>query len=467
MRLTWTASSDPSVVGYVVVRGTDVIGFNEEPTYLDDTRAAAAAVLFFDTAGAARGLRSRASEAAHSGAQRLGYTDFTWGGADRNPSSPTVDKPQSKLWFADGTWWGILFAGDHQGSLRPAFYIHQFDRVAQGWINTGVEVDERDRSHGDVLWDESSGKLYVLSLTDGGAAKLYRYSYDAGAYAIDDGYPVRVTETGSESATIAKDSSGILWATMTQLPDGSGPCVDGQPCTVRILHSLGRDYRWTESKPISVDDNVVAPDDISAVLAFGGDRIGVVWSDQQMGAFAFATHVDGKPDDEWTKEIIDVAPRGSDDHMNAKTDSNGRVYIVVKTSVNDDSLGSPDAPLIVLWVRDPDGTWRNAPVWRTREDVTRPQVVVDESRGTIVVVGTTPGTGGAIVMKSSSISDLAFSEGLGTPLLAAGRINNPTTTKETVSLEDGVLILAADTPSRTYWHALVRDKSDSGPTPSP
>ena len=97
----------------------------------------------------------------------------------------------------------------------------------------------------------------------------------------------------------------------------------------------------------------------------------------------------------------------------------------------------------------------------------RPQVVVDEDRGEVVVVGATPGTGGAIVMKSSPVAELTFTEGLGTPLLAAGRMNNVTTTKQTVSLDDSVLVLAGDTPSRTYWHAIIRAETDDGPAPSP
>jgi calcineurin-like phosphoesterase family protein len=466
-RIEWTASSDPSVIGYLVLRGTDVIGFTEEPAYVDETLSADASVLYFVRAVDASGARSPPSETAHGGVESLGYTDDTWGPADRNPSSPTVDKPQSKLWFADGSWWGILFAGESQGAPRRAFYIHRFDQAAQGWTNTGVEVDDRDRSQADALWDEKEGKLYVLSVTDGGAAKLYRYSYEGGKYVPDEGYPVRVTETGAESVTIAKDSTGTLWATLTQPPDGSGVCVDGQTCTVRVLHSLDRDYRWTSPVQLPVDDTAIAPDDISAVVAFGGDRIGVVWSNQLLGAFVLATHVDGRPDDEWTSEIIDAAPRGSDDHINAKADSNGRLYIIAKTSVNDEALGSPDAPLVVLWLRDVNGTWRHATVWRTRDDVTRPQVVVDEERGIAVAVGATPGEGGAIVMKSTFVDDLHFAEGLGTPLLAAGRMNNATMTKQTVSLEDGILVLAADTASRTYWHAIIRDGSQGVPAPSP
>ncbi|MHB8114188.1 MAG: hypothetical protein ACYDHA_12110, partial [Bellilinea sp.] len=34
----------------------------------------------------------------------VGYKDFGYGTA----VAPTADKPQSKLWYHDGFWWGVL-----------------------------------------------------------------------------------------------------------------------------------------------------------------------------------------------------------------------------------------------------------------------------------------------------------------------------------------------------------------------
>ena len=37
-----------------------------------------------------------------------GYRDFSYSAS--GVSAPTGEKPQSKLWYADGSWWGALFS---------------------------------------------------------------------------------------------------------------------------------------------------------------------------------------------------------------------------------------------------------------------------------------------------------------------------------------------------------------------
>jgi hypothetical protein len=152
---------------------------------------------------------------------------------------------------------------------------------------------------------------------------------------------------------------------------------------------------------------------------------------------------------------LEVAPRGADDHLNVKADSAGRVYLIGKTSLNDPANASPRLPLMVLWQRSVDGTWRDSTVWTVADDVTRPQIVVDEKAGRVVAIAAQPGSGGSVYAKSASLSDLAFPSGLGTVLLSSGEMNNPTTTKQTVSLADGILVLASDTRTHTYWHAII------------
>src|SRR4051812_21482126 len=36
-----------------------------------------------------------------------GYRDFAWSAAGVN--GPSAEKPQSKLWYNDGLWWGNMF----------------------------------------------------------------------------------------------------------------------------------------------------------------------------------------------------------------------------------------------------------------------------------------------------------------------------------------------------------------------
>ena len=462
--LTWApGTGGTSAVGYLVLRGEERLAFTTTPTYVDKTLPAGASVLYTVRAIDAGGSVSLESDTAHSGGSHPGFTDFAWATVNANPASPTADKPQSKLWVWDGSWWGILWDHDPANKNHNAFYIERFDLSSQAWTNTGVEVDDRDRSHADVLWDPASLNLYVASTIDSGGAKLFRYSWEGGRYVADQGFPIHLTDDGSESITIGKDSTGRLWATMTQRPDGTGACVDGLPCVVKVLHSLGVEWDWSKPATLPVPSATVKPDDISTLVAFGGKDIGVAWSNQLLGGFFFSIHRDGTPDTQWTTESIEIAPRGSDDHMNLKTDSQGRVYLIGKTSLNDPANASPKDPLMVLWVRDPSGAWRHSTVWTVADNTTRPQIVIDEAAGRVYAITAAHASGGAIYVKSAAISDLVFPSGLGSALMAVGDINNPTTTKQTVRLSDGILILAGDTSSHTYWHAVITSQDIAAP----
>src|SRR3954454_14651261 len=64
-----------------------------------------------------------------------GYRDGTFSGVT-NP--PTSEKPQSKLWYNDGSWWAVMYT--------PATFdwrIYRLDRGTETWLSTGVPVDDR------------------------------------------------------------------------------------------------------------------------------------------------------------------------------------------------------------------------------------------------------------------------------------------------------------------------------------
>lgn len=453
--LAWDPPEDTTaIIGYDVLRGDELIGFTAETSFDDASLPPDASVLYSVRAVSAAGLRSAPTPPVHSGGAALGFSSSVWSAVGQNPASPTRDKPQSKLWFADGSWWGVLYTDGAADNLPSGYYIHKLDVESQAWTNTGAAADERDRSHADALWDEASQRLYVVSAIDSGAIKLYRYDYGEGEYILDPGFPVRLTAGGAESATIDIDSDGRLWVALTQAADGSGLCVVGKSCLVQFMHSTSQDYRWSSPMAIPADGTDVTPDDIAAVVAYDG-RIGVAWSNQFDGSMRFASHVDGDPDSSWTAETL-VSGRGaSDDHLNVKADDDGRVYLVFKTALNGPANAPPDASLVAVWVRDTGGVWRSATAWTVADDVTRPQILVDPTLGRLAVIAATPAAGGAIYAKTSAIDSLAFEPGLGQPVMLGVRINNPTTTKQPVDLTSGGLVLSGDIDTHLYWHSML------------
>ena len=60
---------------------------------------------------------------ARSAAVEVGYRDFSY---STSITAPTGQKPESKLWYADGTWWGALW----NNTVRR-MEIHRFNQAAQ------------------------------------------------------------------------------------------------------------------------------------------------------------------------------------------------------------------------------------------------------------------------------------------------------------------------------------------------
>jgi hypothetical protein len=376
---------------------------------------------------------------------------------------PTGSKPESKLWF-NGGWWAIMV-----DPATKAQHIFRLDRAGQVWVDTGVAADPRPTAHADALWDAASGKLYVAShdfteyparpTTNG--ARLWRFSYDpgAGTYRPDPGFPVTLNDAKTETVVIAKDSKGKLWATW----------VAG--LQVWVTHTTSSDAAWTAPQALPVPGATVAIDDISSVVAFGGNRIGVLWSNQADGTYRFAVHADGKGDKaaNWTAAALPggVAP---DDHINVKADGAGRVYAAVKHTV-----GSPGtAPLISLFARDTAGAWSRTTVGYLSDSNTRPIVLLDQQRQEIHVVATGPTPpsangqqGGTIYDRTSPLGAISFAPGPGLPVIRAasgGSLNDVSSTKQNLDATTGIVVIASNTPTASYWHA---DLSAAAPAPPP
>jgi hypothetical protein len=395
----------------------------------------------------------------------LGYRDPGY----RKAQIPTADKPQSKLWFQDGTWWGLL-----SNPATGATQIYRLDRATQAWINTGTTVDTRASARGDALWD--GNKLYVVSGTTvvsewgqppdpaavaAGSAQLSRFSYDptTQTYSLDPGFPVTVHTGSTESITLAKDSTGELWVTYTQVaPDNSNQ--------VYVNHSVGGDDVWGTPIPLPTPAAAVNYDDISSIIAFGGNKIGIMWSNQDAKKFYFAVHADGDPDTAWQTEVaygggVAGCTGGcANDHISLKTD-NGLIYAGVKTAAKNNGQ-----PFVVLLVRDTQGHWTSNVFGTVEELHTRPLVLIDDEHRELYLFAVLPEVGGSIYYKATSLDNISFAPGQGTLLLKSSGdadISNPTSTKQNLNSATGLVVLASANMNGHYWHNYL---SLDGPPPA-
>ena len=330
-------------------------------------------------------------------ADRVGERDFSFGA--QGVGAPTGERPQSKLWWNDGSWWGSLF-----NPATDVYSLHRFDWATKQWADTGTVIDERNASHADILWDGTH--LYVAtagptSTNAAHAARILRYSYDpvTKRYALDPGFPIAISDSGMEAVVLDKDTTGKLWITYTQNSQ------------VVVNRSLGDDLTWGTPFVPPIKGTTVTPDDISAVVAFD-DRIGVLWSNMLVDAIYFAEHRDGDPDEVWQVSRTAIqGPKEANDHLNLKSlqaDGAGRVFALVKTSHGNRRPPNSNAPLIRLLVRDA-GNWSNAVFGRVGDNHTRPIVLLDAEHRQLYVFATSPCCkGGAIYDKQASLDNFTF-----------------------------------------------------------
>jgi hypothetical protein len=391
-----------------------------------------------------------------------GYRDFNFGsGVD---PTLTGEKPQSKLWWNDGYWWGSLW-----DPSMGKYAIYKLNFATQSWSSTGVAIDDRGTSRADALWDGQ--RLYIASNVfadnSGGStsssqsARLYRYSYNSSTktYALDSGFPVNVNSSKSETLVIDKDSTGQLWVTWTE------------NSKVKVNRSTTNDQTWGTPFDLPVQGANISSDDISTLIAFDG-KIGLMWSNQNDKKIYFAIHRDSDADNTWQAKETSLADGNggpiADDHINIKLsgDSNGNLYAVTKSSFADADGVKPGVYFIKRAI---SGGWSSYEVGKNTEDHTRPILLIDNGNQKAYVFAKAVVNGNdVIVMKSSSLGTISFPQGLGTPFIQSSTdkvINNPTSTKQWLDGARDLVVLASDESSKYYLHNYI-DLSGGSSTPT-
>ena len=401
-----------------------------------------------------------------------GFRDFSYG---TTVTAPTGQKPESKLWFNDGRWWAVMF-----DTASNRFEIYGFNPDSQGtnaWTTTGTAVDGRRTAEADVKW-VSNGKLYVVTHIAEGATtadntvNVKRYGYTPGARPGTGTYTLEATKTVAngafETAVLERDSVGRLWVTWTAANGAGGR-------SVFVTHTVASDTDFVAPFVLPVTNaNNLNADDISTIVATGG-KVGVLWSNQATSELRFAVHNDTDGDRTWTSKVLCASTKCPDDHLNIKSldgDGTGQAFAIVKTSLND--IASPaTAPLIVLWHIDMATLAADShTVWTVGDNATRGIVLLDKENREAYTFSAAPCcSGGVVYMKHAPFSNLSFPSGLGTPFIQSAtdtRINNPTSTKQSLDSTTGLLVLAGDDGTRFYLHNfLALPAAGAPPPPSP
>jgi hypothetical protein len=383
------------------------------------------------------------------------------------PNAPTATKPESKLWFAAGTWWAVRFEAAPTHDTDGAFVIWRFNLATQKWAKTTTVVDVRNSSRADVLWDGT--KLYIASHVADETpprptvpSRLYRFSYNSGSgsWTLDGGFPAEIGPNASESLVLAKDATGQLWAAWTEddpttVDDpATTTVVEGRDGQVVVNRSTTDDATW--GTPFVLEQGLSA-DDIATITNFGTNRLGVLWSDQQAEApstdtgFYFAVHDDGAADTVWgDPEEAFAGPGEGDDHLSVKIDRVGNVYALVKST----EAGSADDAVRLL-KRDPSGDWTARVVWGDGDNITRPVLLLELRGGVAHAFGTWSKSTNGIFHKSAPLAGSSdFASGRGELVIDSDGVNNATVSKRGVNATSDILVLASNDLTERYWHAF-------------
>ncbi len=369
---------------------------------------------------------------------------------------PTGDVGQSKLWFHDGAWWGVLIA---EGS--GAYHIHRFDWEGGRWIDTGAVVAPRASVQPDVVAEGES--VWIATggwATTSRAASLFRFSYDAehGRYAPDPDLPVRIADERAEGLTLARDAEGRLWAAWI---GESG---------LMVRRTNGNDLAWGVPYTPAVE-SAAGEIDTASVVSYG-TTVALAWTRPGRNELTLAVAAGGT-EDEWDASVIAVDGLAADDdqlHLAVLPDPSGsRLFAVIRASFGSGPNDNPGDPQIVLLVVEPDGTSHQHLVSRVTDRQTRPIVLLDAETRRVFVVAASQASGGAIRYKASDLDDIAFGEGEGTTLVdldGIDALSAPTSTKGLIGAASGMLVLASDAEAGTHGWAAARLDFDDAPPAS-
>ncbi len=350
--------------------------------------------------------------------------------------SPTV---KSQMWIQDSTWWGIFSDGSSG--------LHFYKRVGSDFVK-GNLVNSNVLGRPDTLWDGTN--LFVLVQEDETQARLYKYSYSAGTdqYELLPGFPVTLPLTGLPvSAVIAKDSNQKLWVAYAGGESGSGG-----DSSIHVIWSTSDHLTWDTTGIVLETQTATNATEVAAIAAFndGAPKIGVFFSNQRLGQYAFRYHLDTDLEASWSaKEIVDTngltGTSGiAGEYASITAAPDGRVL-----AVGNDEIGNGH---VHLYVRSTAGTW--APrivVTGATSQPSRPLILLDTENNAIYCVYRDSAFNKSIFYTRADLANpTSFVPG---QIFISAKSSEPTSTKQHLNSSTD-LIAASSQDGEIYWNVL-------------
>jgi hypothetical protein len=353
------------------------------------------------------------------------------------------EKPQSKVWNYYATWWAV-FPVNAQGGDPSGTYLWRLD----GNIWTKLLFLSSDKyTQADC---KAVGNVSHIFLFSGTSSELVSVEHVISGNTYQswssrtDNVPITLT-SDAETSTIDIDSNNRMWLAFDT------------DSTVNLRWSGSPYSNWSSDITLAS----IAPDDICAVTAFDGNKIGVMWSNQTVSPnkFGFRYRIDSISEPAENDFNADEVPASqselgvgngmADDHINFAVGSDGSIYLAVKTAYDLNNY-----PMVALLVRrsspiSGDNHWENLHNVRVRDgnniEPTRPIVLLDDDHDKIYVVYAQDVNGDDIMYKHSSSTSISFPADTGIQIISNDTGNDwddVASTKQNFNSE--VVIVASD-----------------------
>lgn len=330
---------------------------------------------------------------------------------------PTQDKPQSKLWYAQDTWWAMLpttsgpsvwkRTGTANWTLQEKITNElnglpgRADVLLRGQSVFAVLVEPDRIEVIEMQHQTSSGTLQLIdsqtlfgskSVPDFEGGFLFLSESDSDLDSDPESDSDLDSDPESKSDPLVNHTA-IETATITQAPDGSLWVAADYAGSIWVWE---RNPQGVWSNGLQVASGITA-DDISQIFSTS-KTVETLWSDQEKGFFGTSRNFLNETSRSWGEkdqsrneasqswsEPVWIGDRKSiaDDHINIKVSSRDEVWMVTKNSF--DGMG---VPVFELWHRPSlDEAWKYRSFAPLTPEVhpSRPVVVLTEFPDVIFV----------------------------------------------------------------------------------
>ncbi len=226
---------------------------------------------------------------------------------------------QSKVFYHDGKWWALALLTDVSD-----WYIWKHDGATNTWTKTLLITTTSSRIP-DVVLDAANNRLFLM-LSNDTKPDFMRLTYTSGAWAIDSGFPLRLSDFVDDDVnrvSFVRAKNGDLW--LFRLASKN----------LQAKHSTNHGTTWSPIITIKSGLNNSGVTDAVAFTASSENYVGVAYAETDIAGsrFGFFKHKDPDAENVWTDESSNLTLSGSGRATNelcAAVDAANNIFLLTQ-----------------------------------------------------------------------------------------------------------------------------------------